>query len=296
VTYPLYSAVRQATNNYNMDIMDPDVSCKVDINLPMADIVSVKAGTTIYLQWHHEPNGGQAGDSEEPVAPTYVGPVLHYMAAVSNATTAVSANASWFKVQEEGYHTSNKTWGLDTFRALKGLYPVPIPCDLADGDYLIRGEFFSFHLGPAYDEDYPGCVQVHVTGGTGTAKPSTVKFPGAYQSTDPGINTSVYYPEPTAYLPPGPRPYVPTCGGGGGGTTSAPTTTTTAKPTTTTTAKPTTTTAPTTTTSKPSTTTSAPSVQQTQYGQCGGIGWTGPTTCVSPFICTVGNAYYSQCL
>ncbi|UKZ55831.1 hypothetical protein TrVGV298_009655 [Trichoderma virens] len=31
------------------------------------------------------------------------------------------------------------------------------------------------------------------------------------------------------------------------------------------------------------------------YGQCGGIGWQGPTCCSSG-TCKVGNAYYSQCL
>ncbi|THU93392.1 endo-1,4-beta-xylanase [Dendrothele bispora CBS 962.96] len=33
-----------------------------------------------------------------------------------------------------------------------------------------------------------------------------------------------------------------------------------------------------------------------QWGQCGGIGYTGPTTCVAPYKCTVSNAYYSQCI
>jgi hypothetical protein len=32
------------------------------------------------------------------------------------------------------------------------------------------------------------------------------------------------------------------------------------------------------------------------YGQCGGQGWTGATTCASGSICVVSNAYYSQCL
>ena len=32
------------------------------------------------------------------------------------------------------------------------------------------------------------------------------------------------------------------------------------------------------------------------YGQCGGKGWTGATTCASGSTCTVSNAYYSQCL
>ncbi|PAV16689.1 glycoside hydrolase family 10 [Pyrrhoderma noxium] len=36
--------------------------------------------------------------------------------------------------------------------------------------------------------------------------------------------------------------------------------------------------------------------QQSEWGQCGGIGWTGATTCVSGTVCTVINSYYSQCL
>ncbi|KAL1862849.1 hypothetical protein Daus18300_008346 [Diaporthe australafricana] len=32
------------------------------------------------------------------------------------------------------------------------------------------------------------------------------------------------------------------------------------------------------------------------WAQCGGSGWTGATACVSPYTCTVVNAYYSQCL
>jgi len=33
-----------------------------------------------------------------------------------------------------------------------------------------------------------------------------------------------------------------------------------------------------------------------EYGQCGGIGYTGPTTCASGLVCTVANSYYYQCL
>ncbi|KAH9894814.1 hypothetical protein C8Q73DRAFT_645382 [Cubamyces lactineus] len=36
--------------------------------------------------------------------------------------------------------------------------------------------------------------------------------------------------------------------------------------------------------------------QSAEWGQCGGIGWTGATTCVSGTVCTVINPYYSQCL
>ncbi|KAK6353654.1 hypothetical protein TWF696_005616 [Orbilia brochopaga] len=38
------------------------------------------------------------------------------------------------------------------------------------------------------------------------------------------------------------------------------------------------------------------SAQAPAYGQCGGAGWTGPTTCVSGWTCVYSNDYYSQCL
>ncbi|KAI0671874.1 glycoside hydrolase superfamily [Trametes maxima] len=36
--------------------------------------------------------------------------------------------------------------------------------------------------------------------------------------------------------------------------------------------------------------------QSPEWGQCGGIGWSGATTCVSGMVCTEINQYYSQCL
>ncbi|KAF7314754.1 Lipolytic enzyme [Mycena kentingensis (nom. inval.)] len=36
--------------------------------------------------------------------------------------------------------------------------------------------------------------------------------------------------------------------------------------------------------------------QQVVWGQCGGMGWTGPTTCVSGTTCVFSNPWYSQCL
>ncbi|KAF5321885.1 hypothetical protein D9619_002161 [Psilocybe cf. subviscida] len=36
--------------------------------------------------------------------------------------------------------------------------------------------------------------------------------------------------------------------------------------------------------------------QSPVWGQCGGTGWTGTTTCVSGSVCTYSNPWYSQCL
>jgi len=38
------------------------------------------------------------------------------------------------------------------------------------------------------------------------------------------------------------------------------------------------------------------SAQSQLWGQCGGMQWTGPTTCVSGSTCTFSNPWYSQCL
>jgi len=44
--------------------------------------------------------------------------------------------------------------------------------------------------------------------------------------------------------------------------------------------------------------TPSPQVQSCSpvYGQCGGIGWSGPTCCQSNSVCVVSNPYYSQCI
>ncbi|TEY57667.1 hypothetical protein BOTCAL_0209g00060 [Botryotinia calthae] len=58
-------------------------------------------------------------------------------------------------------------------------------------------------------------------------------------------------------------------------------------------------TSPTTTPSSPGTTTTITPPGSTgvaHWGQCGGTGYTGSTTCASPYTCTYANAYYAQCL
>ncbi|KZS87208.1 cellulase-domain-containing protein [Sistotremastrum niveocremeum HHB9708] len=40
----------------------------------------------------------------------------------------------------------------------------------------------------------------------------------------------------------------------------------------------------------------AVNAQSPVWGQCGGIGWSGSTTCASGSVCTYSNPYYSQCL
>jgi len=57
---------------------------------------------------------------------------------------------------------------------------------------------------------------------------------------------------------------------------------------------------PTTTATLPATTSTPPSggggAKAAHYAQCGGQGYTGPTTCASPYTCKYSNDWYSQCL
>ncbi|KAK3934769.1 Feruloyl esterase B [Diplogelasinospora grovesii] len=52
----------------------------------------------------------------------------------------------------------------------------------------------------------------------------------------------------------------------------------------------------TTASSAPASTTSTGSCTAARYAQCGGNGFTGCTTCASPYTCKYSNDYYSQCL
>ncbi|RPA97879.1 hypothetical protein L873DRAFT_1808969 [Choiromyces venosus 120613-1] len=161
VSAGLYNCVRKPVNNYPVHLSDANFSCKA--STPSTTVCPAKAGDTIHLQWHHEPDGGQAEDSEDPVASPYLGPYQVYLAKVTDAATSSSADASWFKIMEDGYRADN-TWGLGTFHALKGKALFTLPCDLADGDYLVCGEFMSFHNGPAQNQLYMGCAELRVTG------------------------------------------------------------------------------------------------------------------------------------
>ncbi len=48
------------------------------------------------------------------------------------------------------------------------------------------------------------CAQISVTGGTGTAKPTTYSIPGIYKANDPGLLIDIYSMKPNAqYVIPG---------------------------------------------------------------------------------------------
>lgn len=164
----------------------------------------------------------------------------------------------------------------------------------------VRAEALALHTAGSSGgaQFYMTCFQITVSG-SGSASPATVKLPGAYAASDPGILVDIHASMST-YVNPGPTVY------SGGSTKSAgaacagceSTCAATSGPSGTA-AVPSTTAAPTTlsTSSKTSaaatTTTSASggggSNCAAKYAQCGGQGWTGATCCVSGSTCSATN-------
>ncbi|KAJ7489680.1 glycosyl hydrolase family 61-domain-containing protein [Mycena galericulata] len=288
--------VRETNNwqdlNPQTDVTVTDIRCYSSLESGTSSTATVAAGSTIGFTVSGNP------------ANLYHPGVLNVYMAEAPSGTDVSAwdgsGSVWFKIYEISAVTNGGT--TITFPAT-GLTEVtfPIPSETPSGQYLIRVEHIALHVASSYGgaQFYIACAQVEVTnGGSGTPSP-LVAFPGAYTGYEPGILIDIYYPIPANYTQPGP-PVWPAAGSGTGTTppiTSTPIKTTSVAPPTTS-SKATTTTILTTST-KASTTVSSSSSSSTsaaEYAQCGGAGWTGATTCVSPFTCKATNQYYSQCL
>ncbi|KAL9711176.1 hypothetical protein Ac2012v2_005716 [Leucoagaricus gongylophorus] len=263
-----------------MDVNSDDIICNGGINpyhQPVSQkIITVAAGTQVTAEWHHTLDG-----ANPKVFPRHKTPIpilfLNYRAQVDSATQSNVTGLKWFKVYHDGY--TNGIWGVDRLIQNKGKVSFSIPSCIPDGQYLLRVEIIALHAAESYPgaQFYMECAQLQITSG-GSTSPATVNFPGAYHGSDPGITVNIYA-NLSGYIIPGPP--VLNCDASGGGSSSTVTSRTTG---------PTTTTATTTTTAP----TGAGSVAQ--YGQCGGIGWTGDTVCVAPYTCKKLNDYYSQCL
>jgi cellulase len=151
---------------------------------------------------HAQP--GQRSCSQEAIGGNHYGPVIIYLARVSDATTADGSGAIWFKVDQEGYDVPTKKWGTMTLNDNCGKRTFTVPSSLAPGNYLLRAEVIALHAAGSAGgaQFYMSCYQLVVTG-SGTTSPSGVAFPGAYKATDPGILINIYQTI-NSYTIPGP--------------------------------------------------------------------------------------------
>lgn len=218
------------------------------------------------------------------------GPGMVYMSrAPSDNVANYDGSGDWFKIFQEGVcntggdFTTNAwcTWDRNWIAAT-------IPKNTPNGEYLVRVEHIGVHRSHVNQpEHFVSCMQVKVQGGGNGTPGPLVKFPGAYKDTDAYAKFSIYNGQ-KAFPFPGPAVWDGAAGSGtGGGSTPAPTTTRAATPTTTR--------AATQTTAAAGNGGSSGGAGAALYGQCGGTGFTGPTTC-SQGKCTKANDWYSQCL
>lgn len=189
------------------DVTSNDVICNGGINpllTPVSPaVVNVPAGATLTAEWHHGGSGADPSDASDPIDSSHKGPVITYLAKVTNASYTAMPSAvglKWFKIQEDGLASDGK-WGVDRMIANKGKVTFTIPKCIANGNYLVRHELIALHGAGSY----PGaqlyvrpssshhwsfrltqgrqmeCAAINVSGGTGAKTPSTVAFPGAYK-------------------------------------------------------------------------------------------------------------------
>ncbi|PQE23834.1 glycoside hydrolase family 61 protein [Rutstroemia sp. NJR-2017a BBW] len=289
IQYPTYGYIRKNTN-YNSPVTDltsNDLRCNVGGESGAGtQTITVKAGDSFSFT--------------ADVAVYHQGATSIYMAKAPSTAAAFDGSGKvWFKILDIGPTFSGGQASWDLWQT----YTYTIPPNVPSGDYLLRIQQLAIH------NPYPGgtpqwyieCAQITVTnGGSGTPGP-LVSIPGAFSATDPGYTANIYS-NFNNYTVPGPavwsgqggsgafsgaaagNPSATTtlaalpAGGttpasGGGSTSSAAGGSTSASAT-----KPGTTTLATSTVAPVPTSTGA---AVAKYGQCGGTGWTGGTTCVS---------------
>ncbi|KAG8767726.1 hypothetical protein FRC15_005512, partial [Serendipita sp. 397] len=294
------------------DVTTNDIICNGGLN-PLVTpydttIIDVPAGATVTAEFHHTLTSAGTGDTDDPISSGHKGPIMVYLAKVPSALQTTVIGLQWFKIYEDGLH-SDGTWAVDTMIANQGKVNFQLPVCVPSGEYFMRVELIALHgagslLGAQF---YMECAQIRVTGG-GSASPATVSFPGAYGQSDPGILVNIYYPVLTSYTTPGPRPL--TCGSTATSSSSSVSSSSSSRASSSTSSSRSSSSSSSSrassstsssrasspsSSSRASSSSSSSSGGAALYGQCGGQGWTGPTTCAQG-TCTYSNAYYSQCL
>ncbi|KAG2008308.1 endoglucanase II, variant 2 [Coprinopsis cinerea AmutBmut pab1-1] len=183
------SCLRRAANNNPISVNQPQMACNQATNSP--NICTIKPGDRVTVEMHAQHNDRSCRN--EALGGNHHGPISIYMAAVSDARTADGAAAGWFKIHEMGMVSNNPVyWADQVLNDNCGHYTFTIP-DIAPGNYLLRAEALALHTAgsPGGAQFYPGCFQVNVIG-NGTARPPTVRLPGAISANDPGVLINIH--------------------------------------------------------------------------------------------------------
>ncbi|KAL7928299.1 glycoside hydrolase family 61 protein [Trichoderma chlorosporum] len=274
----------------------PDIICHKNAT-NAGGHASVTAGASILIQW-------------VPYPWPHPGPILDYLANCNGPCETVDKTTlEFFKIDGIGLISGADpgNWAQNVLVTNNDTWVVKIPDDLASGNYVLRHELIALHSAESVDgaQNYPQCFNLAVTG-TGSLQPTGILATDLYKETDPGILINIYTSS-IAYTMPGPALVsgLPSSVAQGSSTATATSSATvpggsvSSVKSSSTPSGPTSTARTTTKASSSSAaTTPPPSGGQTQtlYGQCGGSGYSGPTKCASPAVCTTLNPYYAQCV
>ncbi|KAL5351190.1 hypothetical protein ACLOAV_003041 [Pseudogymnoascus australis] len=133
------------------------------------------------------------------------GPINVYLSKAPSTAASYDGSGDWFKISELGatISTSAITWPASNIAE----YTFEIPSSTPPGEYLLRIEHIALHSAGTADgaQFYISCAQLKISG-SGEGRPGpTIKLPGGYSATDPGILIGIYWPIPTSYTIPGPE-------------------------------------------------------------------------------------------
>lgn len=259
----------------------PDIICHRQ-GVPGKGHIRVAAGSVITLQWTDWPE-------------SHKGPVFDHLANCNGPCETVNKNnLRFFKIDGAGLTTPPSTYAGDVLIQNSDQWSVRIPANIRAGNYVLRHEILALHGGnqPNGAQSYPQCINLEITG-SGSSNPSGTAGTALLNANDPGVVFNIHLPAQNYVVPGGPIvdggvSMIPqsvvratatgTVTPGGGG--SPPTTPTGGGQ-------------PPQPTSNPP---NPPSGGAPLWGQCGGNGWSGPTTCVSGATCRATNEWYSQCV
>lgn len=172
-------------------IADPFLACN-NPGTPPLSAIPIRAGqnlTAVYWFWLHP-----------------VGPMSVWLAPCGDTPCAeVNVNeAGWFKIWEagllEGPNLAEGVWYQKQFQRWDGspaLWPVAIPAGLKAGNYIVRHEILSIHVGMR-PQFYPQCAHLVVEGGGDALPPPGEfwkRFPGVYEEGDGSIFIDIYREE-----------------------------------------------------------------------------------------------------
>lgn len=176
------------------EYQNPDIICHKNAT-PGQAYVPVKPGDTVGLVWNTWPD-------------SHHGPVIDYLASCNGACTTVDkTKLSFAKIDATGLISGSNpgTWATDQLIANKFTWNFKVPTSLKAGNYVLRHEIIALHSASNADgaQNYPQCINLQVSGGSGTAVPSGEAATSFYKETDPGIEFNLYTSF-SSYQMPGP--------------------------------------------------------------------------------------------